>query len=262
MHTSLDGLPEVQDANRVFPDGRGSSKLVEDNLPHLFNAWRTSHARATIVPETVHRMCDSFRYFLDKGFLKIAMEIAHSEGWNNPVAVAALGEQLHLTLEYLLGRIQRDDRYYCFTMLERYFEKERQTRQTVHCGAGRGMLHVDVEGFLWPCHRFNGKGPQENWVIGHVNGGFHPMRRAAFLNIRPERDIVAPCDECPAAVYCGCPCIAANWQENGDLFSPGNGYCNAMRMAYTTIDDFVKSVTDSSPAIARQLREWAANYVW
>ncbi|MBW7864875.1 MAG: SPASM domain-containing protein [Candidatus Hydrogenedentes bacterium] len=262
MHTSIDGIPEVQDACRVFPDGRGSSVAVEKNLANLFRAWRTSHARSTIVPESIQHLAESFAYFLDKGFLKVAFAVVASPEWLEPERLAVLRTQLRSVLDIYVGRIRNDGKYYCLTLVDQFFESEKRARQTWHCGAAVGLVHVDAEGFLWPCHRFNGNRANEQWVLGHVKGGYHPDRRNAFLNINPTRDIKANCDACPAVYFCGCPCIAASWQDNGDLFDPGKGYCEAKRAIYETIRDYFDELSESDPKLFSQIKDWAANYKW
>jgi len=147
-------------------------------------------------------------------------------------------------------------------MVERFFKSEKEARQTWHCGAGIGLLHVDAEGFLWPCHRFNGKEADEQWVVGHIRGGYHPDRRNAFLGIEPTRDLKADCALCAAARFCGSPCIAGSWQENGDLFDPGKGYCTAKQAIYETLREYLTELSESDPAFFKQLKDWAANYTW
>ncbi len=262
IHASLDGIPCVQDSCRVFANGRGSSAVVERNLPRIFQAWRTVHARSTIVPETLPHLAESYQYFLEKGFLKVAFALANSEKWNASECLADLRLQIRKVLDIYFNAMRRDNRYYVLTMVDRFVRSQREPRQNHHCGAGRGLLHVDVEGFLWPCHRFNGIEPREELVIGHVNGGFHPARRDALLAINPITDIKAPCETCDAVRYCGCPCIAANWQTNGDLFSPGEGYCKAQQVIYREIKTYMERAAAESPEFYKQLIDWIFNYKW
>lgn len=263
IHSSIDGIPEVQDACRVFPDGGGSSKTVEANLPRIFRAWRTTHARSTIVPETVQHLAESFEYFLEKGFLKVAFSLAQSDKWNQSNHLETLKKQISEMLIIHLQKMKEDNKFYSLTMVDDFFRKEGQPRQKHHCGAGRGLLHVDVEGFLWPCHRYNsGLKPSEELLVGHINGGFHPGRRRAFINIVPGRDIKAPCSKCECASFCGCPCIAANWQENGDFFNPGEGYCKAKRIMYRQIKKHIEQLKKNEPDFYKQLKDWVFNYKW
>ncbi len=263
IHSSIDGMPKVQDMCRVFPDGTGSSQAVERNLPRIFAAWRTTHARSTIVPETVAYLSDSYRYFFEKGFLKVAFSLAGSPKWNEPQYLKTLEEQMQAILEIHRERIKADGRFYSLTVLDEFIRKEGQPQQQVHCGAGRGLLHVDVDGFIWPCHRFNSSvACHEELLLGHVRGGFHSGRRCAYLNILPSRDMNAPCQQCEASSYCGCPCIAANWQEQGSLFDPGDGFCKAKVVQYRQIRQYVEKIKNDDPAFYNQLVDWVHNYEW
>jgi uncharacterized protein len=262
IHCSIDGIPEVQDRCRVFPDGTGSSEVVERNLPRIFAAWRTVHARSTIVPETVSRLFESYQYFCEKGFLKIAFALANSNVWGDADTLDVLSKNIVRILDAHMERMKKEDRYFVVNFADEFTRRVDLPRIGTHCGAGRGLLHVDAEGFLWPCHRFNGIEPREEFVIGHVDGGFHPPRKQAFLHIVPGRDMKMNCQDCEAASYCGCPCIAANWQTNGDLFDPGDGYCKAVRVMYHTIKGKMEDIKQSDSVFYGKYCDWVSNYKW
>ncbi len=262
IHSSIDGVPEVQDAARVYPDGTGSSATVERNLRRIFKAWRTTHARSTVVPETVDRMAESFAYFLDKGFLKVAFDLAHSAAWESADRLEVLAQQTREVLRIHTERMKNAGRFYSLTWLDRYVQRDGQPMQPAPCGAGRGLLHVDVEGFLWPCHRFNGIEAREEWLIGHTGGGWHPDRRGAFLTVDVRKDLKSDCSNCEAAVFCGGGCPAANWQTNGDLFDPGSGYCKAMRVVHASIASHLAWLSESDPPFYSQLHDWVFHWTW
>jgi uncharacterized protein len=263
IHSSIDGVPCVQNACRVFPDGTGSSEVVEKNLPRVFRAWRTTHARSTIVPETVEKLSESFDYFLDKGFLKVAFTLANSDLWNDVKNLHILEEQLEKVFKSYVERMKKNNQFYSLTMISDFLQRDNQPRQTNHCGAGRGLLHVDVEGFLWPCHRFNSSiGLNKELLLGHINGGFDSKKRNAYYNVLPSRDLKAKCEDCQARSYCGCPCIAASWQENGSFFEPGEGFCKAKLVEYQTIKNFLTQLKEQDAAFYNQLKDWVFNYKW
>jgi len=150
LHLSIDGAPKVQDQNRVFADGKGSSKKLEENLPRIFSAWRTIHARSTIVPENVCHLYESYKYFCDKGFYKVAFALADSDGWNNSKVLNELEIQFQKVLQYHWKHMKVHNQYYLLSYLGCYVERKDITNNpTPGCGAGRGSLHVDIDGNLW-----------------------------------------------------------------------------------------------------------------
>jgi hypothetical protein len=65
-----------------------------------------------LVPMDDARLAESFEYFLDKGFLKVAFSLAGDPGWEDPERLAVLGEQMEKVLRLHAARVKKDDRYY------------------------------------------------------------------------------------------------------------------------------------------------------
>ncbi len=61
-NVSFDGLPEVQDANRRFPSGRGSSDIVLGTLRAFDRAGFRYSIRMTVAAEAVPRLAQSVAY--------------------------------------------------------------------------------------------------------------------------------------------------------------------------------------------------------
>lgn len=263
LHLSIDGSPRVQDRERVFRNGRGSSGKLEANLPRIFSAWRTIHARASIVPETVQYLSESYRYFCEKGFLKVAPALVSGTGWDDPKVLATLESEYRKVLEYHWQHMKTHGRYFALTTLDHFVRQSRaEAPQTTICGAARGMLHVDADGLLWPCHRFNGKRPHKNLILGSVWGGFNNALRDCFLRINPKQDLRQACGRCEARWYCGTPCVAANWQEYGDLFDAGDGYCEATRVMHRLHVAHAERMQKEDPDQWQQYVGWVQNYAW
>lgn len=263
LHLSIDGLPEVQDRERVYPDGSGSSKKLEENMPRIFNAWRVIHARSTIVPETLPRLSDSYQYFCEKGFLKVAFSLAGSEGWGDPKILEMLKIQFRKVLEYHWNHMKKNNRYFVVTLLDNYVEEKDKTGPIHYpCGAARGSVHVDTEGILWPCHRFAGVNPHKNLLLGSVWGGFNNNLRDCFLQIDPNKDYRQPCGQCEAKHFCKGGCIAAHWQENLDIFEPGKEYCKAMLVLYQVCKEHEEKQCKNDPKQWYTYLNWVKNYIW
>ena len=78
FHTSIDGGPQTQDAHRHFPNGSGSSAIIEPNIKKILKYWPNRTARSTISNDVVHRWLEDVKYLVDLGyrrFLKRALEI-------------------------------------------------------------------------------------------------------------------------------------------------------------------------------------------
>ena len=260
LHLSLDGCPEVQDQERKYADGAGSSKKVEQNLPTIFSAWRTVHARSTVVPETVAHLSESYRYFCEKGFQKVAFSLAHSDRWDNPATLKVLEKEFRKVLDYHWELMKKKKRYFILTILDTFVESQKNKEPAGSiCGAARGSLHVDTEGILWPCHRFNGIKPHEYFVLGSIRGGFNNTFRNCFLRIDPRRDFPPRCATCVARIACLPTCVSANWQENDNLFDPGEGYCRAKQLLYKLCQEHAETLKKQEPRQWKKYTDWITN---
>jgi len=264
LHLSIDGVPEVQNLERKFANGKGSSDIVEKNLPNIFRAWRTVYARSTVVPETVHKLLESYKYLCDKGFYKVVFCFAYSKNWDDPNILRTVEQQFRKVLEYHWEYMKQQNRYFVFSLLDRYVEglTNPQKIETI-CGAGRANLGVDIDGLLWPCHRFGSSLlPHKNLILGSVWGGFNNTLRDCFLKMNPCEHFRQPCKTCEDQIMCLSGCVAANWQDNHDIYDVGPEYCKVMRILHTVCREHVEKVKKEDPDQWNKYMDWVANYQW
>jgi radical SAM protein with 4Fe4S-binding SPASM domain len=95
------------------------------------------------------------------------------------------------------------------------------------CGAGRFYVGFDIDGAIYPCHRFNKFNDNRPWqekevCIGHVEVGItNPDFRKNFIDFAPE------CGKCPRLQDTPCHggCYAVNFDFTGSISTPYNGIC-------------------------------------
>lgn len=68
FHCSIDGIPELQNLNRLFVNGKGSAEVVERNVRKILDYRPAVMARSTITPQSAPYLLDSARYFASLGF--------------------------------------------------------------------------------------------------------------------------------------------------------------------------------------------------
>jgi uncharacterized protein len=171
FHTSVDGIPEIQNKNRPLASGGESSPLVEDAVPKILSYRSNTTARCTITPETVEHILDNYKYFRSLGYTEIAMVPSDGKDWNEQ-SIHKFGEQFMQVSEVLIEEF-RNGTFVDVKGIHEYLKspqrekRERLQRERFQCGAGRGMALVDVHGNLWPCHRWN-KQSEGAWKIGNI----------------------------------------------------------------------------------------------
>ena len=115
------------------------------------------------------------------------------------------------------------------------------------CGAGRGMVLIDVNGDIWPCHRWN-KEAHHQWKIGSIYETFSEEARKK-LDVRSQIVSLVPnCNSCEAQIFCSGGCPAENLEASGDVFQPIENTCRISRIlgkiAKETHDTMVREQND------------------
>jgi uncharacterized protein len=97
-------------------------------------------------------------------------------------------------------------------------------KRYTHCGIGKGMRAISVNGDFYPCHRFAG--------VEDVRMGGLENHRAESLNDyhRAIVDDLPACSSCWARYFCGGGCLYENRASTGDMHTPSPLFCEHMRI--------------------------------
>lgn len=238
LHTSIDGLPAVQDAHRVFAGGRGSSQQVEQAIPLILQVHPIATARSTILPDTVEQMYNSYKYFLHLGYERVALVPGNSPDWNSR-KIAEFERQFALIGDDCIEKC-RNGEYVNIKFIHDWLEEMGRRDRIVKaggsiavrkaegaCGAGRGMMLIDVDGGIWPCHRWN-SAKNVSWQLGYLySGEFRENCRAKFFDMQRKNKFERrlQCADCLARPICRGGCPGENLDWTGDIFDCHPSYC-------------------------------------
>jgi len=216
---SIDGPPELHDANRVTAAGAGSYALALPGIRRLLAArpGRVT-ARVTVAHGRV-RLPEVVEHLLGLGFGAVHVEPALGGCGGCGVDagdVAAMCEQNEALARVLVARV-RADRVFAYHNLVRHVRSSRVVRRRLahHCGAARTLLAVARDGGVYPCHRFVGMAA---YRMGDVRSGpdLALQRRVLGLTV----DDRPGCRECWARYLCGGGCWKHAVDAHGDLERP------------------------------------------
>ena len=104
FHCSIDGIPEVQNANRPFLGGGPSSAAVEKNVPKILSYRPEVMARATISPFSVRSLFESAKYLAGLEFRSMTFKAAVNCNWR-PEDFDALRHEYEKLGEFYLDRL-------------------------------------------------------------------------------------------------------------------------------------------------------------
>lgn len=250
FHTSIDGCPIVQDRHRHFANGQGTSPILSQNLPKILSIRPNTTARATILPDTVKHLMDSFEYILSLGYRDIAFVPGAFPLWDK-VSVAELGKQFRA----IMLRTEKLFRKGIFIRLKFFDEGSKRLARgkiprsnTSFCGAGRGLVLVDVKGDLWPCHRWCREDERE-WKLGSIyEGAFNYRSRSLIDNSTYKPEQMAYCETCPARFLCRGGCPAENLENTGSIWKRHPTGCEISEVISKLVTEFHETLlTEKNP---------------
>ena len=229
FHTSIDGIPEVQNVNRPTVLGGPSAHLVENGVKKILKDFPETTARCTVVPETVAHVAEGYSYFRNLGYTDIAMIPADFDRWNAK-SIEIYEEQFMLISKLWVEDIQKGQSWIALKNIDDYLgrQKFQQKLPSVPCGAGTAMLSIDIHGNIWPCSRMTKH--KNDWCLGSIYGHFNDGLRKHFINGRPEERDSEECVNCVANGMCGGGCQAENLDCIGDIYGMHPNRCEMSRI--------------------------------
>ncbi len=237
FHSSIDGIPEIQNRNRPLVGGHPSSDLAEKGIERILDYRGEVTARCTIVPDTAEHIVVNHKYFRSLGFRSIAMVPGCPGEWSDP-DLAVLEQQFREVADLLIEDF-RQGRYIYVKGIDEHVAAIacQQPRPTHACGAGRGMVLIDVDGNVWPCHRWN-KESHAEWQIGSIYEGFSEEARSPLDVPSQMEQLEAECDDCLAKISCGGLCPAEALEETGNVYKSHSSSCKT-QVIMTKIGQYV-----------------------
>lgn len=244
FHCSIDGIPEVQNANRPLLSGGPSASQVEKNVPKILAYRPEVMARATVTPVSVRCLFESAKYFEWLGFRSMTFRMATNCEWK-PADFEALRSEYQRVGELYLDRIASTRPLF----IEEFVNALRVLHSTEMpsrhpCGAGRGVALIDPRGDIWPCHRFGPHLCGGQFRLGKIGEPFNNRLRDVFLKYCSFEDGQAECRGCRAVAACRVWCYVECIDSTGTLYKPSSKYCEFVRIVYDQVllvDDYLRN---------------------
>lgn len=237
---SLDGSRKIQNAQRPFPDGRGSFDVILDNINSIRKDYRKRIVgRATFTPYSTE-IIETFKFLRKLEFDRIELCESEKAGYgldsNNQFFFSGHKGLRHLKAIYYdlalfyTKEILKGNLTYANTYFNRFFKQLSRLYNIQSivgtCSAGFTLMAVDMDGSIYPCTAFVGL-PQ--FEIGTVNTGTDNGKLRRFF----DNKIISSeaCNRCWAKRICrGCgSCYNLNYFSNKNLGKPDPYYCELFR---------------------------------
>lgn len=238
---SIDGIKEVHDAHRKTKSGKGSFDICIKNFKEAQKIFPRMRLRASITVDGVPHFFESIKYFVEELNVRdIMFSPVFEDEWTEEV-FSKLEEQFQLVIEYAVQQAV-DGKHLTMKHLDEEAKINCTEREPGNpCGAGNGYVGFSVDGFIFPCHRFNKHGitTQERAGLETVIGkptleydgtvtGFEWINeewRQKFINFRNEhKEKCLGCDLLKVSV-CNGGCPAVNYDASGNIHEPPKSEC-------------------------------------
>ncbi len=212
------------DGNKIAHDlGRSNSyDLVRRNLPFITEHWPTQPGKITICAETIPYVAEGIIELEELG-LNFTANIVFEDIWGDEERKNKLlekyREQLLLLVDYYAERPHLEPVGPILTRDLEFIgikkENKPEWKQVRYCGAGHDMVMADVDGTVYPCHRFT------DWIAKRDAPQTHVNRQQTW---KPEK-----CAECDYVTACP-TCAGYNWEVNGDSGVRTTHHCEAFKL--------------------------------
>jgi uncharacterized protein len=231
--TSIDGGPESQDKHRHFPDGRGTSAIIEPKVKRILECWPNTIARVTLANDIAHRWMQDTMYLMTLGYKNIVAVPRPECVWTKE-ELRCLRRELRKIANFYIERFRTGNPVYIEPIERAVRSIVKPSRPRHACEVGKRHVAVKTNGTIYPCTGFDPQSTfgrdedgssDDEWRLGSVFTGLDHEKRKIFLDFDSRSQTEADCENCLAVHMCGHQCIAANWSSFHDIYKPHPDYC-------------------------------------
>lgn len=219
---SCDGPPIIQNKYRHFPDGSGSSAIVEKNLKRALEVFPLIPVNAVFSPDNVSSLPVVLDYLCDLGIRNIYLNPNISARWTEKQTEVLKDVFDIIGQRYLEFYLRNEPKFINLidskiTVIFRggYQPSER-------CHIGRGEFAFTPSGSIYPCEKLIGSDDGVTHCLGNINENYHVGEKCHLGGIESSDAINIECQACSLKDYCINWCTCMNYFGTGkyNLVSP------------------------------------------
>jgi len=219
---SLDGTKETHDLYRKFKNGESSHEIIVENLKAALERWKDYRPRMGLLAERVDHFFEDVKFLFDLGCQHVIFSPIYEGDWTD-TKWDVFVEQGKKLVDYIVESNKAGKK-----IAIQHFDGFRKTDSSSYpCGAGRFYVGVDIDGAIYPCHRFNKFNDERPWqeketCIGHIDHGItRPEFRQIFIDWEHN------CGDCGRLQDTPCHggCYAVRFDLTGSMEKPALEPC-------------------------------------
>ena len=238
---SLDGIKPVHDKHRLMPGGKSAWDLIVKNLKEAIKIAPQQKIRSSLSADTIGHFFENIQFFVEElGITDLAFSPVFEDDWNQK-ALETLEEQFELTIDYVIKKLKNGTKISLKHLNDEANVPQGKSIQNP-CGAGSGYTGWSIDGFMFPCHRFNkhGLSTEERaklpTIIARPKGDSFEWCNLEWRQQFTEwkNNVPKQCVECDIfdKSVCNGGCYAVNWDLTGSLYKQSKSVCDYGRVQH------------------------------
>ena len=240
---SCDGPPHVQDHFRVFPDGRGSSAVVEETLRQARETLPVVLVNAVYHPLNLTFLPETIGYFSSLGLRQIYLNPDFSAPWTAQVTGTLPNVYQEIGDLYAEYYLQGDPHFISLIDSKIAVILRGGYKPSEKCQMGIRELAFGPDGHVYRCERLVGSGGKNEHCLGHIEKDFRPGGSSC---VGIQSCATRECRECTLRDYCMNWCGCSNYFATGSYDRAGPFLCAsekaAIQVAFRTVQELEKKM--------------------
>lgn len=230
VQISVDGKKEIHNCNRFYANGIGSFDVMEKNTRKMREDGLVS-GRATITSTNMD-LVDNFKSLNDMNFRSIPM--APAQNLLSDEDYDKLIEENTKLAEFFLQLVKKGDyktaKKLRILMSGLYKIHKSGMKRNIPCGVGSSSIAVDINGYIFPCHRFVAN---KEYAIGNVLEDIKMNNELFLQEIKMEQH--EDCQKCWVKNLCAGGCPNENLVNAGSTQKSEEKNCKFIQSMYNDL---------------------------
>ena len=223
---SLDGCQKAHDSSRRGMNGESTWDKVIETFRMAQSKFKRLYVHPVISPSNIEFLSESTDKLVDIGVTYIDFAISREIGWDEKY-LGILAEQMRILADKTIQWVKTGSSVSCGTFLAPILAIKYTKKTSCYCGKD-GIL-VNFDGLLYPCQRFGKLG--KDFSMGDVWSGTNKTHEEFWSKTNCYN--TKGCSDCTLFESCIGPCLGANLESCGDVFTIVPGVCKMWRIVYS-----------------------------
>jgi len=240
---SCDGPEFIQNKNRLFINGKGTSKIVEKNIKHALQWFPILPVNAVFSAETIQHLPEVIDYFYAIGVKNIHLNPDITSAWEIKGIQYMEDIYTKIAQKYIEFYLAEDPVYISLIDSKIAVILRGGYRPEEKCRMGMAEFAYAPSGNIYPCERLVGGDDGASHCIGNIKDkGIMPLP----CNAPDGKSTNIECQNCSVQEYCMNWCGCTNFFATGEYTQVNHVICAAEKAAIHAALEVIKQTRENN----------------